>query len=126
MKTFEVIYQAAKARTGLTVQMDVYNAAQVKDAAQSVQMQEIGTTGRYHGSFTADGPDWHVQITDNHNGSAVKHFGQWIYDMIGIPDAIAAVTANVAAVAAGIAAIDVHLTAVEAKIDELDSPPMVG
>ena len=119
MKTFEVIYQAAKTRTGLTVQMDVYDAAKVLDAAQSLPMTEIGTTGRYYGSFTADGPNWHVQINDGMGGSAVKQFGPEVYDAAGI-------SAAVDVVAAGVAAVDVHLTAVEAKVNELGSPPMIG
>lgn len=119
MKTFEVIYQAGKTRTGLTVQMDVYDAAKVKDVAQSLPMTEIGTTGRYYGSFTADGPNWHVQITDSRGDSAVKQFGPEVYDAAGVGTAIDVV-------AAGVAAVDAHLTAVEAKVNELGSPPMVG
>ena len=126
MKTFEVLYQAAKHRNGLVVQMDVYKADKTKDEAQSVTMTEIGSTGRYYASFTADAPNWHVAISDNRGGSAIKHFGPELYDVVGIQAAVAAVQTDVAVVAAGVAAVDAHLTAVEAKVEELSSPPMIG
>ncbi len=112
MKTFEVIYQAGKTRSGLTVQMDVYDAAKVKDVAQSLPMTEIGTTGRYYGSFQAAEAGWHVQISDAAGGRAVKHFGKDTFDANGVTDLVAA--------------LDAHLTAVEVKVNELGSPPMVG
>lgn len=112
MKTFEVIYQGPNGQSGLTVQMDVYDAAKVKDVAQSLPLTEIGTTGRYYGSFNADAAGWHVQISDPAGGRAVKHFGRDAFDAHGVTELVAA--------------LDAHLTAVEAKVDAIKTPPMIG
>lgn len=112
MKTFEVIYQAPNGQSGVAVQMDVYDATKTKDVAQSLPMTEIGTTGRYYGSFDAAEAGWHVQISDAAGGRAVKHFGKDAFDANGVTDLVAA--------------LDAHLTAVEAKVDAIKTPPMIG
>ncbi len=112
MKTFEVIYQAPNGQSGLTVQMDVYDAAKAQDAAQSAVMTEIGTTGRYYGSFQAAEANWHVQISDTAGGRAVKHFGKGAYGANGVVDLIAS--------------LSTQLTTIEGKVDAIKTPPMIG
>ena len=67
-----VTYMTAKATTGLTVTMNVYDEAGVLDAGQSGAMTEIGTTGRYEKSFTPDAAGyWRALIDDNKDGHQV-------------------------------------------------------
>ncbi len=70
----EVIYQASGSVSGLEVQMDVYKPDKVKDEGQSGLATEIGVTGRYYMSFTADSPGWFVLIHDDTGGNAVRQF----------------------------------------------------
>lgn len=90
-KTFEILYQAAGAGTGKTVQFDVYKPDKSLDAVQSGAGAEIGTTGRYHKSFDADAPGWFVEISDDAGGKAIKHIDQDRYDAHGIEGGIAGV-----------------------------------
>ena len=83
MKTFEIMYQAAGAGTGKTVQFDIFKPDKTIDAVQSGIGAEVGTTGRYYKSFDADAPGWTVEISDDAGGKAVKHFGQEKYDAHG-------------------------------------------
>lgn len=153
-KTFEVIYQAAGAGTGKTVQVDVYKPDKSLDAVQSGTAIEIGTTGRYYKSFDADAPGWSIQCSDTDGGKAVKNYGPDIYDAAGVTDAVADVQTAVNAVSDAISALDTALGGVSSdlgavgsnvsdikavtdtlnaslatisnKIDALESPPMVG
>lgn len=60
-----VFYQTSGARTGRTIQMDVYDETQAKDIAQSGTMTEIGTTGRYYKTFTPDAVGyWNIMCYD--------------------------------------------------------------
>jgi hypothetical protein len=70
----QVLYQAAGSASGLDVTMDVYRPDKTKDESQSGLANEIGTTGRYYISFTADGPGWFVLIHDNAGGNGVQQF----------------------------------------------------
>jgi len=123
-KTFEIMYQAAGAGTGLTVQMDVYKPDKSLDAIQSGVATEVGVTGRYHLTFDADAPDWYVEISDNAGGKAVKHFGQEKYDAHGseaarnsLTTAVANVQTAVDAAALAIANLEVSLGVTDSKVD---------
>jgi len=153
-KTFEVVYQAAGAATGKTVQIDVYKPDKTKDETQSGAATEIGTTGRYYKAFDADAPGWSIQCSDDDGGKAVKHYGPDIYDAAGVTDVVADVQTAVDAVASAIATLDTTvggvstdlsavagnvtdiktvtdglsaaLGAISDKVDALESPPMIG
>jgi len=107
-EAIKVVFQGKGVVSGLTVQMDVYDEADVLDAGQSTTMTEIGTTGRYKATFTpgAEG-DWSVQIDDGTGGKVVKHFSVGSYN---------------------IQSIGANLQSVETKVDGLDlsQPPMIG
>ena len=72
VKTF--LYQPSGAATGIMVVYSVYTPEEVKDTSQSGNATEIGTTGRYSGSFVADGPGWFVLIDDSAGGYAFIRF----------------------------------------------------
>lgn len=118
-KTFEVIYQAAGAATGLMVQVDVFKPDKSQDLTQSGVATEIGTTGRYYKSFDADAPGWVAEISDTNGGKAVQKFGKPEFDGHGVADAVADVQT-------GIAALATTLAAIETKVNSLVAPPMVG
>jgi len=119
-KTFEIIYQAAGAGTGKTVQFDVIKPDKTVDATQSGVAVEIGTTGRYYKSFDADAPGWTVEISDNAGGKAVKHFGQEKYDAHGVAGGINAVILAVADVQTAVDAANVAIGVLDAAITIVD------
>lgn len=153
-KTFEVIYQAAGAGSGKTVDMKVFKPDHTEDATQAATLTEIGTTGRYYGSFVADEADWSVQVEDSVGGKCIKHYGKDAYDSSGIATLVGdvqtavdnvasaittlqtladtvdgkidAIDANVDGLVTGVAALATQLGVIEGKIDELESPPMIG
>jgi hypothetical protein len=153
-KTFEIVYQAAGAGTGKTVQVDVYKPDKSKDEDQSGEATEVGTTGRYYKAFDAGAPGWFVEISDNAGGKAVKHFDKDAWDTHGIADAVADAKTAVDSVASAIATLDTAVGGVSTdlstvsgdvtdikavtdglstalgtigdKLDALESPPMVG
>lgn len=94
-KSFEVQYQAAGAGTGKTVQMNVYKPDHTKDEDQSAELVEIGTTGRYYGSFEADAPDWSIQIDDDAGGKCIRVFDKPAYDATGVPALVTLLVGNV-------------------------------
>jgi flagellin-like hook-associated protein FlgL len=153
-KTFEVIYQTAGAGTGLAPQLDVYKPDKTKDVAQSGVMTEIGTTGRYYKSFDADAPDWSVQVADANGGKAVKIYDKTAYDAAGVAALVAdvqtaidnansaiatvnsllgtvdgkidTVDTNVDGLVTSVSSLATQLGIIEGKVDDLDSPAMIG
>lgn len=121
MATFEVIYQPAKAETGVTVQVDVYKPDKTQDVAQSGTATEVGTTGRYYKSFTVDAPGWFVEVSDNKGGKAVKHWDKDAYDACRVVDLIADVQTAVDNIATAITALDTLVTGVDGKVDGIDT-----
>lgn len=93
-----VSYQAAKAATGKTILMDVFDETQTLDAGKSVAaMTEIGTTGRYFASFTPDAEgEWIVQMyeTGGNKGHVVKSYVVVGHDIDSIGDEVALVKAQ--------------------------------
>lgn len=118
MKTFEVMYQAAGAKTGLTVQMDVYKPDKTLDATQSEAMAEIGTTGRYYKSFDADVPNWSIQCSDSKD-DATKLFDEAAFEAHGITLLVADVETAVVAVAASIATLSGIVSGIDTKADDI-------
>jgi len=121
MATFEVIYQAAGAATGKIIQMDVYKPDHTKDVDQSAELTEIGTTGRYYGSFDADAPDWSAQISDNVGGKVVKSFGKDTYGAASVITLVGDIQTAVNAVADAVSALDTLVSGVDSKVDILDT-----
>jgi len=122
-EAIKVIYQAAGAETGATIDMEIYDESGAKDVVNfpDVVMSEIGASGRYEGSFTPDAiGDWSVQIQKNDaTGKVVKHFSVGDYN-------VSDVGSNVAVVDGKVDALDTKVDTVNSKIDGLTSPPMVG
>lgn len=160
MKTFEVMYQAAGAGSGKTVNMKVFKEDHTEDVGQATTLTEIGTTGRYHGVFDADSEKWSVQVEDNSGGKCVMQLGKrwWvrhIVDLVGdvqtaidtanvaignlatslgvVDGKVDVLGTNVDSLVAGQGSISTDITAlgtaiatIEGKIDDLESPPMIG
>jgi len=73
-RTRTVLYRAAGAASGLTVQCDVYRPDTIHDEGQSGLATEVDQTGTYHFTFVSDGPGWFVIVSDSDGGGAVKTF----------------------------------------------------
>ena len=111
-----VVYQAPNATTGQVVTMEIYDEAGLKDPVDfpDVIMVEVGTKGRYRGSFTPDAEgEWenHISLAGG-DGQVVKQFSVGGFNISGVGTIVSD--------------IDTQLDNVEAKIDGLDSPAMVG
>jgi len=140
----EVTYQAAGSTTGLTdVTMEIYDETGAKDISNfpDVVMSEIGTTGRYAGSFTPDAEGkWRVMIDSaTKPGKIVKDFDVVGHDVDSVGDDVATVDGKVDVVDGKIDALnDVSITEINAEVDtaladydvakasDIVSPPMVG
>ena len=111
-EAIEVTYQAAGATTGLTdVIMEIYDETGAKDVGNfpDVTMTEIGSTGRYKGSFTpyAQGK-WRVMINSvTKPGIYVKDYGVGAYDVNSVGTAVAGLN-NISTADVG-AQVDVSL-----------------
>jgi len=69
-----ILYQSPGAQSGLTVTVDVFRPDKSQDSTQSGTANEIGTTGRYYFSFTADNEGWFALIHDDAGGNGVRQF----------------------------------------------------
>jgi len=119
-EAIKVEYQAAGAASALTVQMDVYDEADVLDAGQSGVMVEKGSTGRYVLSFTPDAEgEWSAHISDSNGGNAVRQFS------VGT-DNISSVASRLTTVEGKVDTLDTKVDAINTKVDALESPPMVA
>lgn len=136
-REIKVVYQAAGAASGRTIEMNVYDENQGLVTGSSVAaMPEIGATGRYRSSFTPDVEgDWMVQIRDSvsNSGKVVKHYEIGGSDVDSIGDATGLIKvqtdllpADPASQASVQTALDASEAAIIAQIDDLESPAMVG
>lgn len=92
----EVTYQAAKITSGLTdVTMIIYDETHALDGTNfpDVVMTEIGTTGRYYGSFTPDTEGiWTILIDSvTKKGPVVKQYAIVGHNIDTIGDAVEAI-----------------------------------
>lgn len=116
-QVIKVDYQAIGSQSGLTVQMDVYDEADVLDVAQSDTMIELGTRGKYTKNFTPDAAgDWRVEIDDGVGGKVIKSYS------VG--------TDNVSSIGGKIDALnDIDAAGVNAEVDtalaDYDAPTKV-
>lgn len=155
METIEVLYQAPDGETGKTINMKVIKPDHTEDATQAAVLTEIGTTGRYYGSFQADAPNWSCQFEDaSGGGKALKLIDSSIWGILNVVTVVADIQTAVGnistaigdlqtlsatmdgkldtvgsilvAMASDLTAVATQLGDVEDKIDEIKSPPMVG
>jgi len=86
-EVIDVVYQADKATSGLLdVTMEIYDETGAKDIVNfpDVVMTEVGTTGRYVGSFTPDAVgEWKIMIAYNSGskGQVVKQYSVGNYNL---------------------------------------------
>lgn len=128
-ESVDVTYQATKEQTGLTdVTMKIYDESRAQDLGNfpDVVLTEIGTTGRYYGSFTPDtigvwtysvdsatkvGPVTGTIIVSNHNLDSI---GTLITNLNDLSEA------QVQTI------VDGAETAILTAISNLESPAMLG
>lgn len=115
---WEKTYQATKSTSGLTdVKMEIYDQTRAKDIVNfpDVIMTEIGSTGRYYGSFTPDEEGrWRVMIDSaTKSGKVVVDIFVTAHDIDSIGDAIAALN--------DLAAADIN-TEVDSALADYDGP----
>ena len=112
----KVTYQAPGALTGQIVIMEIYDETGAKDIVNfpDVTMTEVGAKGCYRDSFTPDeGGNWEIIVAlDNGEGQAVKQ-----YSVAGY---------NVDAIGLIVSETEATLDIVKSKVDDLDSPAMLG
>ena len=136
-REIKVVYQAAGAQAGRTIEMNVYDESQALVTGSSVAaVPEIGSTGRYRSSFTPDAEgDWMVQLRDSvsDSGKVVKHYEIGGSDVDSIGDTAGLIkvqTDLLPADPSSQTSIDASISASEAaiiaEIDDLESPAMVG
>ena len=92
-EVIEVTYQSTKVTSGLTdVTMEIFDETGAKDGTNfpDVVMAEIGTTGRYKGSFTPDAVGkWRIMIdSPTKKGQLVKDFDVVGHNIHSIGEAI--------------------------------------
>lgn len=129
----EVTYQATKSTSGLTdVTMEIYDETHVKDGINfpDVTMTEIGSTGRYYGSFTPDVEGvWNVMIDSvTKSGKTVKQYAVTGYNVDAVGDAVAVVDSTMAkdATVAKTGADGDTLETLSDQLDAVEGPPMIG
>lgn len=110
-EAIQVIYQAAGAATGLTVDMQIYDETGAAFTTAPQAMAEIGATGRYQASFTPDAQgEWHAQLVDSGGGKALKQFSIGAYNVDSVGGLVGTVNTNVGTV-------DTKVVAVQTVVD---------
>lgn len=110
-QSIKVIFKATPGAT--SANMDVFDEADTLDATQSGAMTQIGSTNRWTKDFTPDANgDWSIEITDSFGAQVIKHYSVGNY--------------NIDSIGADVATIDGKVDIIDAKIDGLQSPPMIG
>lgn len=125
-QVIRVDFQATGSQTGLTVQMDVYDEADVLDVAQSGPMVELGARGKYTKSFTPDANgDWRVEIDDGIGGKVIRDYSVGADNIASVGSKIDALN-NLSATDVD-TVVDTALADYDvAKVSDIVSPPMIG
>lgn len=123
-QSIDAVYQSEKAKSGLTVTMEIFDETHTKDIINfpDVIMSEIGSSGRYVGSFTPDVVGtWIVMIADGSNkGKVVK-----IYE-VGTKD-LATLSTEISTAETNIRGVDNdNLKDISDQIDMVSAPAMIG
>lgn len=125
-KAIELVYQATKSQTGLTdVTMVIYDETHALDGTNfpDVTMTELGSTGRYYGSFTPDAVGHWTVLVDSatKTGPVVKAFDVITNDTDDIVSDIAALNdLSSADITSVLTSYDV------ATVDDVTGQPMLG
>ena len=107
----EVLYQSAGNVSGLTdVTMKIFDETGVLDGVDfpDVVMSEVGSTGKYIGSFTPDAEgEWSIHIAFNSatDGQVRKQVSVGLFNLNDICSSV---------------------TFIEAAVDGIGAPPMIG
>jgi hypothetical protein len=124
----KVTYQAVGATTGLAdVTMEIYDETGSKDVVNfpDVSMTELGSSGRYEGSFTPDAEGkWRVMIDSaTKPGKVVRDYDIVAHNIDSIGDEMAKDSTVAKAGADGDTLKDIS-----DQIDNIDTsaPPMIG
>lgn len=113
--SIQVEYKAEKAKTGLTVQMDVYDETLTLDVMQSVSMVEVGSTGVYTASFIpTEIGSWVVSCYESGKPQTkiINKYEVGNYNTESIGDAVSA--------------LDVKLDTIQSEVENLASPPQIA
>ena len=99
-EVIEVTYQAKGSESGLTdVVMEIYDETRSKDLINfpDVTMTEIGTTGRYYGTFTPDEVGrWRILINSTSiPGKVVKQYDVISHSIDSIGDTVEEIKDNI-------------------------------
>jgi len=122
----EIVYQATKATSGLTdVTMVIYDETHTLDGVNfpNVILTELGSTGRYYGSFIPDVVgEWTILVGSvTKKGSVVKKFSVGNYNVDDVQAAIATLNdLSVADITSALTSYDV------ATVDDISGQPMLG
>jgi len=120
-EAINVVYQAAGAKTGIVVTMNVYDEAEEIDAGQSGAMTEIGASGRYQKEFTPDANgEWSVQIADAGGGKAVSTYSVGEFNVDSVGAAVATTEAKVDTAVADVGTLDGKVVTLDGKVVTLD------
>jgi len=129
-ESITVTYQAAGGTTGLSdVTMQIYDESGALDGVNfpDVTMTEVGSSGRYEGSFTPDAVGvWRVVINSTTKpGQVVKQFDVVSHNIDSIGGAVGGL--NDVSAADVNAEVDTALADYDvAKASDITSPPMLG
>lgn len=133
----EITYQAAGAASGVIIHMDVYDETHNLDATQSLSgMTEIGSTGRYYGSFTPDViGNWTILMYEfpSGKGKVVKKYEVGTHDIDAVGTKTDALPADPAS-STDISTTEDNIRGADSdtletlsdQMDVLESPAMVG
>jgi len=110
----EVVYQAQNAATGVVVNMEVYDETKTLVAGGPIVLMELGTSGRYYGTFTPDAQgEWLVQIEQEGGiGKAVKAYSVGEHNIHEIGAKVITIEDNVSS-------LGTEMGIVEGKVDGL-------
>jgi len=145
----EVVYQAQNAATEVVVNMEVYDETHTIVAGGPIVLVELGTSGRYYGTFTPDeAGEWSVQIEQAGGvGKATKSFsvgGHNIHEIgakvVTIEDNVGSLGTNMGTVEGKVDSlpgkhdtthtkvdnVKTKVDSMDVKIDNLGSPSMIG
>lgn len=110
-EAIQVVYQAPNSETGIVdVTMVIYDETGALDGVNfpDVTMTEVGTTGKYRGTFTPDAQgEWETHISHNSQteGKVVKQYSVGSYNIHEIGSLA---------------------TSIDSAVASIDSPPMIG